>query len=109
MKKEYNREEMKENGHAVNQNRPMLANRHPHGGSDSPHDIMRAGGSDPRRHDAKIVIDRTITNHSMSGYNHNATPSQPANGGHENEMWMKKKSMSAMGMGTPEPDGTYRR
>lgn len=72
-------------------------------------DIMRAGGSDPRRDDAKITIERKIKDHSMSGYNHNATSAQPANGGHENEMWMKKTSMKADSMGMPMPDGTYRK
>lgn len=78
------------------------------GMSDSPDSVRRAGGEDPRRHDAKIVIDRKIMDHSVSGYNHNATPNQPANGGHENEIrYAKMQDSKAMGMGTPNPDGTY--
>lgn len=79
------------------------------GMSDSPNDVRRAGGSDPRRRDVQIVIDRKIVDHDMSGYNHNATPSQPANYGEENEMWARKQDLKAMRMGTPNPDGTYSR
>lgn len=78
-------------------------------GNDSPDSIRRAGGEDPRRYDAKIAIDRVVRDHDMSGYNHNATSSQPANNGRENEMFMKERDVRAVGMGTPEPDGTYRR
>jgi hypothetical protein len=76
-------------------------------GNDSPNSVRRAGGEDPRRYDAKIVIDRAITDHDMSGYNHNATSSQPSNNGKENEMWAKKQNVKAVNMGTPNPDGTY--
>ena len=79
------------------------------GSHDSPDSIRRAGGEDPRRYDAKIVIDRKVMDHDMSGYNHNATSNQPANRGNENEMWAKETDVKAMRMGTPEPDGTYRR
>lgn len=78
-------------------------------GNDSPASVQRAGGHDPRRYDAKIVIDRAITDHDMSGYNHNATSSQPSNNGRENEMMMKKQDVKAMNMGTPNVDGTYSR
>lgn len=94
----------------VNEHRVMMEDRHPDMmRADSPHDIMRAGGSDPRRYDAKIVMDRKIKDHDMSGYNHNGSSSQPANGGHENEMWAKERDIKAVAMGTPEVDGTYRR
>jgi hypothetical protein len=63
--------------------------------SDSPDSIRRGGGEDPRRYEAKIIIDRVVKDNDMSGYNHNATSSQPANNGRENE--------------TPNPDGTYSR
>ncbi len=76
-------------------------------GNDSPDSVRRAGGEDPRRYDAKIMIDRAITNHDMSGYNHNATSSQPSNNGRENEMWAKKQNVKAANMGTPNVDGTY--
>jgi hypothetical protein len=79
------------------------------GSHDSNESIMRAGGEDPRRYDAKIVIDRKVRDHDMSGYNHNATSAQPANGAHENDMWAHEADVKAMKMGTPEPDGTYRR
>lgn len=94
----------------INMNPPMNGNRHPNAERmDSADSIRRAGGEDPRRYDAKIAIDRAITNHDASGYNHNATSSQPANNGRENEMWMNERDVKAVGMGTPAPDGTYRR
>ncbi len=79
------------------------------GSHDSNESIQRAGGEDPRRYDAKIVIDRKIMDHDMSGYNHNSTSMQPANYSRENEMWAKEQDVKAVKMGTPEPDGTYRR
>lgn len=79
------------------------------GMNDSADSVRRAGGEDPRRYDAKIVMDRKVMDHSMSGYNHNGTSSQPANHGRENERWAKEQDVKAMKMGTPEPDGTYRR
>lgn len=92
----------------VNENRPMLGNRHPHAEkNDSPDSIRRAGGEDPRRYEAKITIDRVVRNHDMSGYNHNATSSQPANNGQENEMWAKSQDVKAVKKGTQYPDGTY--
>lgn len=76
---------------------------------DNPHDIMRAGGSDPRRHDARIVIERKVFDHEMSGYNHNATPGQPANGGHENEIeYAHMQDRKVKAMGTIEPDGRFK-
>ena len=69
-------------------------------GSDNPHDIMRAGGSDPRRRDAQIVIDRKITDNDQSGYNHAYTP--------DSDAFAAAAERKAMGMGTPNPDGTYR-
>jgi len=78
------------------------------GMSDSDDSIRRAGGEDPRRYDAKIVMDRKVMDHDASGYNHNATSAQPSNGGHENEMWMKEQEVKAMRMGTPNVDGTYK-
>ena len=80
----------------------------PEQGNDSPDSIRRAGGEDPRRYDAKIAIDRVVRDNDMSGYNHNATSSQPSNNGRENEMRMNMKDTQAGKMGTPMPDGTYR-
>jgi len=61
-------------------------------------DIRRAGGSDPRRYDANIPIDRTIMDRNQSGmnaaYNHN-------------DPYVPKAESKAMAMGTPNPDGTY--
>lgn len=68
-------------------------------GSDNPHDIMRAGGSDPRRHMASIVIERKISDHDQSGYNHAYTPNS--------DSFARSAEKKAMGMGTPNPDGTY--
>jgi len=110
MRKGYEKEEKMERGEKVNENRPMLGNRHPDSMKmDSADSIRRAGGEDPRRYEAKMVIDRKVRDHDISGYNHNATSSQPANGGHENEMHRKMMDARADGMGTPEPDGLYRR
>lgn len=93
----------------VNENRPMQELRSAREqGNDSPDSIRRAGGEDPRRYDAQILIDRVVKDNDMSGYNHNATSSQPANGGRENEMQMNRMDKRANSMGTPNDDGTYR-
>jgi len=76
-------------------------------GNDSPDSIRRAGGEDPRRYDAKIAIDRVIKDNDQSGYNHNATSSQPANDGRENTMQMNRQDKRSNMMGYPRPDGTY--
>jgi len=76
-------------------------------GNDSPDSIRKAGGEDPRRYEAKILIDRVVKDNDQSGYNHNATSSQPANDGRENEMQMNRMDKKANGMGTPNNDGTY--
>lgn len=104
------KEEMMEHGKKVNENRPQKELRHA-GMQNTDHmqDIQRGGGSDPRRYAAKIAIDRSVRDHDMSGYNHNATSSQPANNGRENEMWAKEQDVKAVRMGTPNPDGTYSR
>ena len=77
--------------------------------SDSPDSIRRGGGEDPRRYEAKIIIDRVVKDNDMSGYNHNATSTQPANDGRENEMQMNRMDKKSNMMGTPNPDGTYSR
>ena len=76
-------------------------------GNDSPDSIRRAGGEDPRRYDAKIAIDRVIKDNDQSGYNHNATSSQPANDGRENTMQMNRQDKRSNMMGYPNVDGTY--
>lgn len=78
-------------------------------GEDSADSIRRGGGEDPRRYEAKILIDRVVRDNDMSGYNHNATSSQPANDGRENEMQMNRMDKRSNMMGTPNPDGTYSR
>ena len=94
----------------VNENREMKEHRSfGEVGKDSPDSIRRGGGEDPRRYMAKIAMDRMVRDNDMSGYNHNATSSQPANDGRENEMWTRKQEVKAVGMGTPEPDGMYRK
>src|SRR5205809_8056323 len=95
---------------SVNQSPEMKGNRSSarlSDSSDSPDSIRRAGGEDPRRYDAKIAIDRVVKDNDMSGYNHNATSSQPANNGKENEMQMNRMDKKANSMGTPNVDGTY--
>lgn len=92
----------------INQNRPQPELRHPNAERhDSADSIRRAGGEDPRRYDAKIAIDRVVRDYDMSGYNHNATSSQPANNGRENEMFMKAKDVKVAKKGTILPDGNF--
>lgn len=91
----------------VNENRPMMEDRHPNAERmDSPDSIRRGGGEDPRRYEAKIIIDRVVRDNDMSGYNHNATSSQPANMGRENEMQMEHMDKRSNMMGMQNPDGT---
>ena len=96
----------------VNQSPEMKGNRSSprlSDNSDSPDSIRRGGGEDPRRYEAKIIIDRVVKDNDMSGYNHNATSTQPANNGYENEMQRGRMDKRANMMGTPNPDGTYSR
>lgn len=70
--------------------------------NDSPDSVRRAGGeagNDPRRVDAKIIIDRKIADHDQSGYNHAYTP--------EADAFARQAERKAMGMGMSNPDGTY--
>lgn len=67
-------------------------------GNDSPHNIMRAGGDDPRRRDASIVIERKIVDHDQSGYNHAYSP--------DSDSYARSAERKAMGMGEQNPDGT---
>lgn len=95
---------------SVDESPEMKGNRSsPRMGEDSPDSIRRGGGEDSRRYEAQIAIDRVVRDNDMSGYNHNATSSQPANNGRENEMQMDKMDRRAPMMGTPNPDGTYSR
>jgi hypothetical protein len=76
-------------------------------GNDSPDSIRRAGGEDLRRYDAKIIMDRKVMDHSISGYNHNGVKDpESAIGNNEH---MSKMDRRAMQMGSPMPDGTYKR
>jgi hypothetical protein len=94
---------------SINESPEMKGNRSaPRVGEDSPDSIRRGGGEDPRRYEAKIAIDRVVRDQDISGYNHNATSSQPSNDGRENEVRMNMQDRKAAGMGTPMPDGTYR-
>ena len=70
-------------------------------GSDNPHDVMRAGGSDPRRPQAQIVIERKVSDNDQSGYNHAYTP--------DSDAYAAAAERKAMGMGNPMPDGRYER
>jgi len=67
--------------------------------NDSPDSVRQAGGEDPRRAMFKPVIDRKIMDHDQSGYNHAYTP--------EADNFARMAERKAMGMGTPNPDGTY--
>lgn len=81
------------------------------GQHDSPDMVRRAGGDlgmDPRRHAAKILIERKVFDHDMSGYNHNATPNQPANGAHENEIrYAHMQDRRVANMGSIQPNGKF--
>ncbi len=68
------------------------------GSSDSPDSIRRAGGEDPRRYEAKLVIDRKVAMHDQSGYNHAYTP--------EADAFNREAERKAVGMGQTLPDGT---
>jgi len=83
---------------------PMMDNRADQAGAgshDSPDSIRRAGGEDPRRRDVQILIDRKVSDNDQSGYNHAYTPEAAA--------FNAAAEKKAMGMGTPNPDGTYRK
>lgn len=102
------KEEMMEHGMSVNQRREMKEDRSFGDiGDDSPDSIRRAGGEDPRRYDARILMDTKVRDHDQSGYNHNGVQDPEAALG--NNEHMAKMERKAMGMGTPNPDGTYRR
>lgn len=103
------REESMEHGMKTERNAGMKANRAGGmAGNDSPDSIRRGGGEDPRRYAAKVIMDTKVRDHDESGYNHNGVISDPESALGNNEH-MKKMQARAMGMGTPEPDGTYRR
>lgn len=104
-RKEYEAEEKMEHGHEVKA-RPMKEDRSfGNIGSDSPNGIRRAGGDDARRYDAKIMIDRVVRDHDISGYNHNGVQVPEAAEGNNHHMAQMERR--AMHMGTPHPDGTY--
>jgi len=75
---------------------------------DSPDSIRKAGGEDPRRYEAKIIIDCKVRDHDESGYNHNGVISNPESALGNNEHMVKMQARAAR-MGTPNPDGTYSR
>lgn len=105
----YEAEEKREHGRPVNEKRGMKELRTDTATShDTPASIQRGGGEDPRRHAAKIIMETKVRDHDESGYNHNGVISDPesALGNNEHMRMMQRK---AMGMGTPEPNGTYRR
>lgn len=98
-------EEMREHGRPVGAKAQHELRQSGSYGSDSDNYIRRGGGSDPRRHEAQIAIERVVKNHDQSGYNHNATANQPANGGHENEMYMRQKEAEVNRTPEIQPDG----
>ena len=82
----------------------MMDNRADQAGQgthDSAATVQRAGGEDPRRHEAQILIDRKVSMHDQSGYNHAYTP--------ESARFNAEAEKKAMGMGTPEVDGLYKK
>jgi len=50
---------------------------------------------------AANVIERKIVDHDQSGYNHAYTP--------DSDKYAREAERKAMGMGNPNPDGTYSR
>ena len=108
MRKEYERQEREEHGENVNERREMKENRSFGDiGESSPDSIRRGGGEDPRRYEARILMDTKVRDHSESGYNHNGVKTAEAALGNNEHMELMERR--AMHMGTPEPDGTYRR
>lgn len=73
------------------------------GMSDSPASIQRGGGEDPRRREVQIVMDRKISDHDQSGYNHQDRPEM------SNADYVAGQDRKVAAMGTPNPDGTYSR
>ncbi len=72
------------------------------GSMDSDDMVRRAGGdlgNDPRRHAAQVLIDTKVRDHDQSGYNHANTSSS--------QEFARMQERKAMGMGTPNVDGTY--
>lgn len=105
MRKMYQEEESRENGKSVSEKTQMKELRSGMSNKDSDDSIRRSGGEDPRRYEAKIMIDRTVTNHDQSGYNHNGIIiPEAATGNNEYKSMMDKRAMS---MGMPNSDGTY--
>lgn len=90
---------MKEMGNAVNAKAMGEDRSFQSVGSDNAHDIMRAGGSDPRRPMAQMVIERKVSDNDQSGYNHAYTP--------DSDAFAAAAERKAMGMGNPHDDGTY--
>lgn len=68
------------------------------GMSDSDNSVRQGGGEDPRRAAFKPVIDRKISDHDQSGYNHAYTP--------EANSFAREAERKAVGMGQTLPDGT---
>lgn len=91
------REEMMENGNKIGRSNAAS--------NDSPNSIRRAGGEDPRRYDANIVMSTKVRDHDMSGYNHNGVKAPEAALGNNAHMEIMERRVGAMG--SPKPDGTY--
>lgn len=97
----YQKEEHREHGKPIQAKAQGELRSFGEVGEDRPDCVRRAGGEDPRRYEAKIAIDRVVTNHDQSGYNHAYTPGA--------DSYARAEEKKAMGMGTPHPDGTYSR
>lgn len=94
----YDKEEAREHGKPVQAKAMGESRSFGPVGNSNPHDVMRAGGSDPRRPMAQIVIERKVMDHDQSGYNHAYTP--------DSDSYAKAAERKAMGMGQQNPDGT---
>jgi hypothetical protein len=101
-------EEMSEHGRPVHAKAQKELRSNTATTNDSPDSIRQAGGEDPRRHAFHPIMERKIRDHDESGFNHNGVISNPESALGNNEH-MRKMQSRAMGMGTPNPDGTYSR
>lgn len=78
---------------------------HSHMAHDSAESIQRGGGSDPRRREVQVLIDRKVTDHDQTGYNHRDMPNMQA----EKRSFMAAKEGQAADSGEIQPDGMFRR
>lgn len=67
--------------------------------------LRRGGGEDTYRAEMRNVIERKVTDHSMSGYN----LQDGINMRQQEESWKRAKEGEVESMGSIQPDGIFRR